>query len=82
MNKLLICRLLGLIALLLGGSMVLSLPWAFPLLGPAKHFEAGGFWALVGAMGVCGAVGGLLMYLGRKTKGRGCFARRRWRSSA
>ena len=69
MNKLLICRLLGLIALLIGGSMALSLPWAFPLFGQTEEFEARSFWALVGAMAVCGAVGGLLMYLGRTAKG-------------
>ena len=69
MNKLLICRLLGLISLLIGGSMALSLPWAFPVFGPAEHFEARGFLALLGAMAVCGSVGGLLMYCGRKTAG-------------
>jgi len=69
MNKLLICRLLGLISLLIGGSMVLSLPWALPIFGPAEHFETGGFLALLGAMAVCGAVGGVLMFLGRKTAG-------------
>ncbi len=70
MNKLLICRLLGLIALLIGGSMVLSLPWAFPVFGQTERFEARSFWALLGAMAVCGGVGGLLMYLGRKTQGK------------
>lgn len=69
MNKLLICRLLGLIALLIGASMALSLPWALPIFGPAKHFETRGLLALLGAMAVCGAVGGVLMYLGRKTAG-------------
>lgn len=69
MNKLLICRLLGLIALLIGASMALSLPWAFPLFGQTDQFEARSFWALFGAMAVCGAVGAVLMYLGHKAKG-------------
>lgn len=69
MNKPLICRLLGLISLLIGGSMALSLPWTLPLCGEAERFEAGSFGALLGAMAVCGVVGGLLMYLGRKSTG-------------
>lgn len=69
MDKLLICRLLGLIALLIGGSMALSLPWALPVFGQAEQFEVWGFLALLGAMAVCGVVGGLLVYLGRNTKG-------------
>ncbi len=69
MNKLLICRLLGVIALLIGASMVLSLPWAFPWFRQTEHFEARSFWALLGSMAVCGAVGGLLMHVGRTAKG-------------
>lgn len=69
MNRLLICRLLGLIALLIGGSMVFSLPWAFPALGEAKQFETRGFLSLLGAMVVCALVGGVLIFLGRKTRG-------------
>ena len=33
MNWLLLCRMLGLLGLLVGGSMVFSLPWAFPACG-------------------------------------------------
>ncbi len=73
MNKLLICRLLGLIALLVGASMVLSLPWTIPVFGQTEHFEARSFRALVGAMVVCGLVGGLMMYAGRKSKGQRLF---------
>ena len=69
MNKLLICRLLGVIALLIGASMVLSLPWALPWFGQTEHFEARSFWALLGSMAVCGAVGAGLMHLGRPAKG-------------
>ena len=73
MNRLLICRLLGLIALLIGGSMVLSLPWALPAFGQTARFEDRGFYAMLGAMAVCGAVGGLLSFLGRKAKGQPLF---------
>jgi len=69
MNKLLICRLLGIIALLIGGSMTLSLPWALPWFGQTEHFESRSFWALLGAMAICGAVGVLLMHFTRQAKG-------------
>jgi trk system potassium uptake protein TrkH len=65
----LVCRLLGLIALLIGGSMAFSLPWALPAFGQTDQFEARGFWSLLGAMAVCGVVGGLLIFLGRDTRG-------------
>ena len=68
MNTLLICRLLGMIALFLGGAMTLSLPWAFPAFGQTDHFEMRGFFSLLGAMAVCGGVAGALIYLGRKAK--------------
>lgn len=69
MDKPLICRLLGLIALLIGGSMTFSLPWALPAFGQTEQFETRGFWSLLGAMAVCGAVGGLLLFFGRHAKG-------------
>ena len=58
-------RMLGLIALLIGASMVLSLPWAFPLFGQAEQLEVRSLFGLLASMVVCGAVGGLLMYVGR-----------------
>ncbi|NQU22976.1 MAG: TrkH family potassium uptake protein [Candidatus Nealsonbacteria bacterium] len=75
MNKLLIYRLLGLISLLIGGSMLLSLPWAFPLLGEAREFETAGFFGLLGAMGLCGVVGAALMFYGRKAAGDRLYRR-------
>ena len=33
MNKALLCKLLGLVAMLIGGSMAFSLPWALPICG-------------------------------------------------
>ena len=75
MNKRLICRLLGFIALLIGGSMAFSLPWALPIFGETKAFEAAGFFGLLAAMAVCGAVGGSLMHLGRKAARNHLFRR-------
>jgi len=73
MNNLLICRLLGLIALLIGASMGLSLPWALPWFGETEHFDGRSFWALLGTMVVCGLVGGLMMFVGHKAKGQRLF---------
>jgi len=86
MNKLLICRLLGLIAVLIGGSMALSLPWAFRVFTGAEQFqtrnlpglspstiETRSLLGLLLSMLVCGVVGGLLMYFGRRSKGQRLF---------
>ncbi len=78
MNYRLVSRLLGIVALLIGAAMVFSLPWAHPWLGRrdlpdlAEHqtFETRGFLALVASIAVCWVVGALLMWLGRKSKGR------------
>lgn len=69
MNWLLLCRLLGLLAMLVGGSMLFSLPWAFPAFGQTEEFEAGGFYGLSGAFVVSLVVGGGLFAVGRKERG-------------
>ncbi len=66
MNWLLLCRMLGLLGMLVGGSMVFSLPWAFPACGQTNEFEADGFWGTVAAIICSLAVGGFLHTLGRK----------------
>lgn len=66
MNIRLICRILGMIALIVGGSMAMSLPWSLPICGQTEVFDARGFFGLLGSMAICGAVGGSLWYLGRK----------------
>lgn len=68
MNYRLIWRLLGVIAVMIGGSMVFSLLWAFPAFGQAEHFENRGFVSLLGAMCICVIIGGLMIRLGRKAK--------------
>lgn len=77
MNFRLISKLLGVVALLIGASMIFSLPWAFPQLGfresladqPSPHFEAAGFLALATSIVVCGIVAGGLFWYGAKAKG-------------
>ena len=68
MNWPLLSRLLGLLGLLVGGSMALSLPFAFPALGPAEEFERTGFLALCGAIGVAVFSGGTLWWFGRDNR--------------
>ena len=50
MNWLLLCRMLGLLAALVGGSMIFSLPWAFPVCGEASTFESSGFFGLLASI--------------------------------
>jgi len=77
MNIRLVCRLLGLIALLIGGTMIFSLPWAFPALGQrtfeqfpeAAAFEYAGFLALLASVVICLVVAALLWYVGRDSPG-------------
>ena len=66
MNWLLLCRMLGLLGILVGGSMVFSLPWAFPPLGQTARFEAAGFWGLVSSIACSLVVGLTLFMIGRK----------------
>lgn len=66
MNWLLLCRMLGLLGILVGGSMVFSLPWAFPAFGQTARFEAAGFWGLVASIACSLAVGVTLFVIGRK----------------
>lgn len=68
MNLRLLSKLLGLVAMLIGMSMVFSLPWAFPFCGGVWQHEQDGFLGLLGAIVLCFAVGGVLRYLGRNTK--------------
>lgn len=76
MNLRLVGRLLGVVAMLIGGTMVFSLPWAHPLLGHrgeiagSASFETRGFLALLVTILVSFALGGLFLWLGRHQKGR------------
>jgi len=70
MNGPLLCRLLSLIAVLLGGTMAFSLPWAWPAFGGHWEHERRGFFGLLGAMTVCLAAAAVLRYFGRRSRGR------------
>jgi trk system potassium uptake protein TrkH len=65
------------IAFLIGGTMLFSLPWAHPALGkrlaldppPPEQFETVGLVALLASVAVCLLVGAALMWAGRHTSG-------------
>lgn len=71
MNLRVVSRLLGVVALLIGATMIFSLPWAHPSLGyrnngpVAEGVERGGFIGLFLSMLISFAVGWLLMHYGR-----------------
>ncbi|NNJ25108.1 TrkH family potassium uptake protein [Alienimonas chondri] len=69
MNWPLLCRLLGMLAMLVGGSMSLSLPWAFPFFGQVQEIETRGALALAASIAVSVLFGGGLWWYGRKTGG-------------
>ena len=76
MNLRLVCRMLGVVAMLIGGTMVFSLPWAHPRFGHRGEvavnasFETRGFVALFVTILLSFALGGLLLWFGRGQKGR------------
>ena len=70
MNFRLMSMYLGIVALLVGASMSLSLPWAFPWFGQTTNVEWRGLWGLGATMAIAAACGGLLIYLGRRHQGR------------
>jgi trk system potassium uptake protein TrkH len=62
--------MLGLIAVLIGASMAFSLPWAWYAPKAVWQSERPGFFALLGSMAICFAVGGGLRLLGRRSDGQ------------
>jgi trk system potassium uptake protein TrkH len=68
--------MLGVVAMLIGGTMIFSLPWAHHSLGHRGEvvgnpsFETRGFLALLVTILLSFALGGLLLWLGRTQKGR------------
>ena len=77
MNFRLLARLLGILSVLIGFFMLLSLVWAYPNLGrhtdiriTNRQFEWGGFQGLLASCVICWAVGGLLWYYGRGAAGK------------
>ena len=75
MNFRLLSRQLGIISLLIGGTMLFSLPWAFPGWGhrdeiESSEFENRGATALVISIAICAITGCLLLWYGRRAQGR------------
>ena len=77
MNTKLIFRLLGILSLLLGFFMLISLPWANPRFGVATdptlgadRFEKEGFQGLIYSSVICLAIGSLFLMIGRGATGR------------
>jgi len=60
--------MLSLVAMLIGGSMVFSLPWGLPIFGGRWEDEQQGMLGLLGSIILCFAVGGVLRYLGRNSR--------------
>ena len=56
MNFPIIWKLLSIVAMLIGGMMVFSLPWALPALGHSPEFEHAGFYGLIGSIAISFAV--------------------------
>ena len=69
MNYSLVCRLLGVVAWLIGGTMLFSVPWAWPALGGQEEVETRGILALLGATCVCLIIGFGLRQMGRYSEG-------------
>jgi len=69
MNWLLLCRMLGMLGMLVGGSMAFSLPWAFPACGQTDAFETEGFYGLIQAIVISVGIGAGLFLVGRRDQG-------------
>ena len=76
MNIRLLFKLLGILAILIGAFMLLSLFWANPVYGirsdsrlAAQQFETRGFIGLIFSVLISFTVGGGLLYLGRNSSG-------------
>ena len=75
MNFRLLSRQLGIISLLIGGTMLFSLPWALPSWGQRRDirssaFEQDGAFALAISITICAMIGFLLIWCGRNARGR------------
>ena len=69
MNWRLVSRFLGLLALLIGASMTLSLPWSFPACGQAPSFESHTFRGMTLSILTCWVIGTCLWLAGRGQHG-------------
>jgi trk system potassium uptake protein TrkH len=70
MNYRVLFHYLGVIALLVGAAMLLSIPWTIPVWGAAVSFEKHAFWGLLGSVGITSIVAATLLCLGRRPSGK------------
>lgn len=78
MNFRLLSKQLGIVCVLIGAAMIFSLPWAIPTFGYRREveyrgpleFETRGFVALLVSMLISVAVGGAMLWYGRRAQGR------------
>lgn len=63
----LISRYLGAVSIIIGLSMIFSLPWAFEFAGGSWEAESSGFYGLLISMLICLIVGLLLRFFGRRS---------------
>lgn len=75
MDRSLICRLLGLICLLLAAAMAVSLPWTLPWFGEVDHFDLRAFLGLGASIAISLLVGGVFLWVGRGSRGRRLYRR-------
>ena len=69
MNWLLLSRMLGMLGVLIGGSMAFSLPWSFPALGQTEQFESRAFVGMLASIVCSIGIGTALYRIGRNETG-------------
>ncbi len=70
MNYRLLSKYLGMVCLMLGGSMFFSLPWGFPAFGGGETLETRACLSLVGSIAVSLGLGAMLTFFGRRAEGQ------------
>ncbi|MFY9253130.1 MAG: potassium transporter TrkG [Fuerstiella sp.] len=68
MNWPLVSKMLGHLSLLIGGAMIVALPWSFPMFGQAVSFERQSFIGVLESIGISVVVGLMLQFVGRNAK--------------
>ncbi len=67
MNWPLVCRMLGYLSLLIGGSMLVTLPWSFPICGQTEIAEMASLRGMLKSIGVATLTGIVLLAAGKKS---------------
>ena len=69
MNWPIVFRMLGYLSLLIGGAMVVTLPWSFPICGQTPQFERAAFFGMLQSIGVSALLGTVFSVAARSGKG-------------